>query len=163
RRAGDPLRERGEAPPHDRVPEEEGGEGRRATRDVTGARSISFLVPVYNESGTVAEVARRLGAVELGPIEKELLLVDDGSSDGSRFLGGPHRVLYFWHHVGNRLVTLLSNALTNYDCSDVEVGYKAFRREVLASLGLRSERFGIEPEIAARLARGRHRLYEVPI
>jgi glycosyltransferase involved in cell wall biosynthesis len=90
----------------------------------------------------------------------------DGRADavfGSRFLGGPHRVLYFWHYVANRALTIFSNMLSNYNCSDMETGAKAFRLEVLRGLGLRSERFGIEPEIVARLARARARLYEVPI
>jgi glycosyltransferase involved in cell wall biosynthesis len=90
----------------------------------------------------------------------------DGRADavfGSRFLGGPHRVLYFWHHVANRFLTLFSNMLTNFNCSDMETGAKAFRLDVLRALGLKSERFGIEPEITARLARGGYRLYEVPV
>jgi glycosyltransferase involved in cell wall biosynthesis len=90
----------------------------------------------------------------------------DGRADavfGSRFLGGPHRVLYFWHSVGNRLLTTFSNIMTNFNLTDMEVCYKAMRREVALNLNLRSERFGIEPEIAAKLARGGWRLYEVPI
>jgi len=90
----------------------------------------------------------------------------DGRADavfGSRFLGGPHRVLYFWHSVGNRLLTTFSNIMTNFNLTDMEVCYKAMRREVALNLNLRSERFGIEPEITAKLARGRWRLYEVPI
>jgi len=203
-------------------------------------RRLSVLVPVYNEERTLADVARRVGAVALAGLEKELVCVDDGSRDGSfavmqaierepppgiaavklvrheknrgkgaairsavevatgdlaliqdadleydpadvpsllaplldgradavvgsRFMGGPHRVLYFWHYVANKLLTLLSNMLTNFNCSDMEAGYKAFRRETLVSLELRSERFGIEPEILARLSRVRARLYEVPI
>ncbi|MGH7359377.1 MAG: glycosyltransferase family 2 protein, partial [Candidatus Rokuibacteriota bacterium] len=82
---------------------------------------------------------------------------------GSRFLGGPHRVLYFWHYVANRFLTITSNMVTNYNLSDMEVGYKAMRRDVALSLGLRGKRFEIEPEITAKLARGGHRLYEVPI
>jgi glycosyltransferase involved in cell wall biosynthesis len=83
---------------------------------------------------------------------------------GSRFLAsGPHRVLYFWHSVGNKLLTLLSNVFTNLNLSDMEVGYKAFRREVLAGITLREDRFGFEPEITAKVARGGWRIYEVPI
>jgi glycosyltransferase involved in cell wall biosynthesis len=83
---------------------------------------------------------------------------------GSRFLStGPHRVLYFWHSVGNKLLTLLSNMLTNLNLSDMEVGYKAFRREVIAGIQLREDRFGIEPELTAKVARGGWRIYEVPI
>jgi glycosyltransferase involved in cell wall biosynthesis len=90
----------------------------------------------------------------------------DGRADvvfGSRFLGGPHRVLYFWHYVANRAVTLLSNALNNVNLTDMETGYKAFRREVLEGLRLRSDRFGFEPEFTAKVARRKLRLYEVPI
>jgi glycosyltransferase involved in cell wall biosynthesis len=83
---------------------------------------------------------------------------------GSRFLAsGPHRVLYFWHSVGNKLLTLLSNVFTNLNLSDMEVGYKAFRREVLAGIRLCEDRFGFEPEITAKVARGGWRIYEVPI
>ena len=83
---------------------------------------------------------------------------------GSRFLAsGPHRVLYYWHSVGNKLLTLLSNMLTNLNLSDMEVGYKAFRREVIAGIEICEERFGFEPEITAKVARGRWRIYEVPI
>jgi hypothetical protein len=72
-------------------------------------------------------------------------------------------VLYFWHSAVNRVLTLLSNVLTNYNLTDMEVGYKALRRDVALSLDLRAKRFEIEPEITAKLARRRHRLYEVPI
>ncbi|GIW73241.1 MAG: glycosyl transferase [Planctomycetota bacterium] len=205
-----------------------------------GPRLLSVLVPVYNEERTLPAVLRRLAAVELPGLRKEVVVVDDASTDqsrvlaesfaatpppglervvvraharnrgkgaavrtaieaasgdlaviqdadleydpadlpallaplldgradavfGSRFLGGPHRVLYFWHFVANKLLTLLSNMLSNYNLSDMETGYKAFDMRVLRELGLKSERFGIEPEIVARLARRRARLYEVPI
>ena len=82
---------------------------------------------------------------------------------GSRFLGGPHRVLFFWHAVGNRLLTLLSNMLTNLNLTDVETGYKVFRKTVLESITIRSDRFGFEPEITAKVAKGGWRIYEVPI
>ena len=82
---------------------------------------------------------------------------------GSRFLGGPHRVLFFWHSVGNRFLTMLSNMLTDLNLSDMETGYKAFRREVLEGLTLRSDRFGIEPELTAKVARRGARIFEVPI
>ena len=83
---------------------------------------------------------------------------------GSRFLAsGPHRVLYFWHSIGNKLLTLLSNMLTNLNLTDMEVGYKAFRREVLEGFELEEDRFGFEPEITAKVARGGWRIYEVPI
>lgn len=82
---------------------------------------------------------------------------------GSRFLGGPHRVLYFWHYTGNKLITLLSNMLTNLNLTDVETCYKMFRREVLESIDLKQNRFGFEPEVTAKVARRNYRIYEVPI
>lgn len=82
---------------------------------------------------------------------------------GSRFLGGPHRVLFFWHSVGNRLLTLLSNALSDVNLTDMETCYKAFRREVLYSMTLQSDRFGFEPEFTVKVARGKWRMFEVPI
>jgi glycosyltransferase involved in cell wall biosynthesis len=91
----------------------------------------------------------------------------DGRADvvyGSRFLGGDaHRVLYFWHYFGNRVLTMLSNMFTNLNLSDMETCYKVFRREVLQSLDLREDRFGIEPELTAKIARGGWRIYEVGI
>ncbi|MBI4522540.1 MAG: glycosyltransferase family 2 protein [Deltaproteobacteria bacterium] len=82
---------------------------------------------------------------------------------GNRFHGGPHRVLYFWHSLGNRCITTLSNILTNLNLSDMEVGYKIFRTEVLKKLNLRSNRFGFEPEVTVKLAKLGCRIYEVPI
>ena len=82
---------------------------------------------------------------------------------GSRFLGGPHRVFFFWHYLGNRFLTTLSNMLTDLNLSDMETCYKVFRREVLAGVELRSNRFGIEPELTAKVARRGARIFEVPI
>ena len=82
---------------------------------------------------------------------------------GSRFLSGPHRVLYFWHSVGNKLLTMVSNMFTNLNLTDMETCYKAIRGEVARSLVLTSDRFGFEPEVTARLARAKTRIYEVPI
>ncbi len=92
--------------------------------------------------------------------------IERGEADvvyGSRFLGGPHRVLNFWHYAGNRLLTLLSNMCTNLNLTDMETGYKAFRAEVLRGVDLESDRFGFEPEITAKVARLRCRIYEQPI
>ncbi len=82
---------------------------------------------------------------------------------GSRFLGGPHRVLYFWHSVANKLLTLFSNMLNDINLSDMEVCYKVFRRELLQRISIESDRFGVEPELTAKVARLRARIYEVPV
>ena len=197
------------------------------------------MIPVYNEISTLDEIVRRVQEVS---IEKEILLVDDHSTDGSRervlelskvqnirvflhdsnqgkgaalrtgfaaadgeiilvqdadleydpvdylkivqpiesgmadvvygsrFVGGDmHRVLYFWHSLGNRVLTLMSNLFTNLNITDMEVCYKAFRREVIQSLHLEENRFGFEPEVTAKIARSRDdmgrplRVYEVGI
>lgn len=198
---------------------------------------LSVVIPVYNEKATIADIIRRVKAVDVG-MEKELVLVDDCSTDGtgdilrelekkgesgcvfayheknqgkgaalrtgfaraggdvvvvqdadleydpndykamlgpikdghadvvfgSRFLGGgPHRVVFFWHSVGNRFLTLLSNMMTDMNLTDMEVCYKMFRKEVLNGLKIRENRFGFEPEITAKVARGGWRVYEVPV
>lgn len=107
--------------------------------------------------------------LEYDPTDYPRLLgpIVDGRADvvyGSRFAGeGPHRVLFFWHYVGNRFLTLLSNMRTNLNLTDMETGYKAARREVVASLQLREDRFGFEPEFTAKVARGGWRVYEVGV
>jgi len=200
---------------------------------------LSIIIPVFNESDTLAQLVRRVQEV---PFEKELLLVDDGSTDGSseqiaalaeignirgfyhetnrgkgaavrtgivaatgdvvliqdadleydpedylqliapfenhdadvvfgsRFIGSQtHRVLYFWHAIGNHSLTLLSNLLTDLNLTDMEVCYKAFRSEIIRDIELKEDRFGFEPEITARIARYRKldgqrlRIYEVGI
>ena len=107
--------------------------------------------------------------LEYDPADYPLLLepLRSGAADvvyGSRFQGGrPHRVLYFWHSLGNKLLTLASNAFTNLNLTDMETCYKAFRVEVLRSIDLEEDRFGIEPEITAKVAAGGWRIYEVGI
>jgi len=198
---------------------------------------LSIIMPAYNERKTIREIVSRVLAVDLGEIEKELVIVDDGSKDGtrdilreldgkdgvravfqprntgkgaavwtgmrastgdvvviqdadleydpreypvllrpilegeadivygSRFLGHPggHRVLYFWHTVGNRMLTLMSNMFTNLNLTDMETCYKAMTRAVVDRLDLQSKRFGIEPEITCKVSRMRARIFEVPI
>ena len=90
----------------------------------------------------------------------------EGKADvvyGSRFQGGTHRVLFFWHAIGNRIITILSNIFTDLNLSDMETGYKAFRAEVLKKIKVESNRFGFEPEITAKIAKMGCHIYEVPI
>jgi glycosyltransferase involved in cell wall biosynthesis len=107
--------------------------------------------------------------LEYDPEEFELLLgpLEDDKADvvfGSRFQSGrPHRVLYYWHSVGNRMLTTLSNMFTNLNLTDMETCYKAFRRSVIQSIVIEENRFGFEPEITAKIARGGWRVYEVGI
>ncbi|MBT7520698.1 MAG: glycosyltransferase family 2 protein [Nitrospina sp.] len=82
---------------------------------------------------------------------------------GSRFLGGSHRVLFFWHYLANKFLTTLSNMFTNINLTDMETGYKAFRREVIESISLKSNRFGFEPEFTMKVAQRKFVIYEVPI
>ena len=106
--------------------------------------------------------------LEYDPADWPALLqpIIDGKADavfGSRFLGGPHRVLFFWHMVGNKMFTLMSNIFTNLNLTDMETCYKAIRGEIARSLTLTADRFGFEPEVTARLAQANARIYEVPI
>jgi len=199
---------------------------------------LSVVIPVYNERETLLEIVRRVLAAPVD-IERELIIVDDFSTDGtrelyptlekefpqarirvfqhstnqgkgaalrtgfreatgdiiivqdadleyspndypkllkpildgradvvygSRFIGGDeHRVLYFWHSVGNKFLTLLSNMFTDLNLTDMETCYKVFRAEVIKGITIKSNRFGVEPEVTAKIARGKWRIYEVGI
>lgn len=204
---------------------------------------LSIVIPVYNEKATIGELLRRVLAVDLPGLSREVLLIDDGSADGtrellgdiatlagdlaataeirvfhqernqgkgaalrrgfaaatgdivlvqdadleydpadypkllapilagkadvvfgSRFAGGePHRVLYFWHSVANKALTLFSNMLSNLNLTDMECCYKVFRRDVLQRITLCEDRFGIEPELTAKVARLGCRIFEVGV
>jgi glycosyltransferase involved in cell wall biosynthesis len=106
--------------------------------------------------------------LEYDPREYPVLLgpILDGRADavyGSRFLGGPHRVLFFWHYIGNRLLTTFSNMLSNLNLTDMETCYKVFKREILNKITIKSKKFGFEPEITTKLAKLKCKIYEVPI
>ena len=106
--------------------------------------------------------------LEYDPRYYRILLqpIDEGIADvvyGSRFLGGPHRVTMFWHLVANRLLTTMTNILYNTILTDMETGYKVFRREVIEGMNIRAKRFNFEPEFTAKILKSKHRIFEVPI
>ena len=106
--------------------------------------------------------------LEYNPQEYTTLIrpIADEQADvvyGSRFIGGTHRVLYFWHYLGNKMLTLLSNMFSNLNLTDMETCYKMFRKEILENIEFKSNRFGFEPEFTAKVARARLRIYELPI
>lgn len=129
-------------------------------------KGAAIRTALANSTGNIVIVQD--ADLEYDPADWPLLLepIIEGQADavfGSRFLGGPHRVLYYWHSVGNTILTTVSNMFTNLNLTDMETCYKAVRGEVARGLVLTADRFGFEPEITARLAQAGARVYEVPI
>jgi glycosyltransferase involved in cell wall biosynthesis len=155
---------------------------REILREIDETRQIPSIRVLYHAVNQGKGAALRTGMVaaagdiviiqdadlEYDPSEYGILIqpITAGLADvvyGSRFLSGPHRVLFFWHSMGNRLLTLLSNMFTDLNLTDMETGYKAFRRELFSKITIEENRFGFEPEITAKVAKLRCKLYEVPI
>jgi glycosyltransferase involved in cell wall biosynthesis len=134
--------------------DENRGKGAALRRGFEAARGEVVLVQDADLEYDPADYPQLLAPIERGDADVVF---------GSRFLGGPHRVLLFWHYVGNRVLTTLSNVFTNLNLSDVWTCYKVFRTEVLAQIRLRENRFGFEVEITSKVARAGWRVYEVPI
>jgi glycosyltransferase involved in cell wall biosynthesis len=130
------------------------GKGAALRRGFQAARGAVIIVQDADLEYDPADYAALLAPIERGVADVVY---------GSRFLGGPHRVLLFWHYLGNRALTTLSNVLTNLNLSDVWTCYKVFRAEVLQRMRLREDRFGFEAEVTAKVARAGWRVYEVPI
>jgi glycosyltransferase involved in cell wall biosynthesis len=153
------------------------------TREILKSKASGLAKLIFHEKNRGKGAALRSGFaqakgrlvvvqdadLEYDPREFKLLMgpILSGKADvvyGSRFMGsGPHRVVYFWHMLGNQVLTLLSNMFTNLNLTDMETCYKMFKREVVQSLDLKEDRFGFEPEITAKLARQRRVIYEVGI
>jgi len=142
------------------------GEIRLLLHDVNRGKGAAIRTGVAHATGDIVLVQD--ADLEYDPRDFPLLLepILEGHADvvfGNRFHGGPHRVLYFWHYAANRFLTLLTNLLTGLNVTDMEVGYKVFRRDVLRRLTLTSDRFGFEPEVTVKVAKLGCRVYEVPI
>ncbi len=137
-----------------------------ALQEVNRGKGAALRIGFSRATGDI--IAVQDADLEYDPYELPMLMapIVAGKADavyGSRFLGGPHRVHFFWHMVGNRFLTLLSNILTDLNLTDMETCYKVVHADLLKRLPLRSDRFGFEPEVTARLAQARARIYEMPI
>ena len=142
------------------------GEIRLVFHDVNRGKGAAIRTGVAHATGDIVLIQD--ADLEYDPRDYPLLLepILEDHADvvfGNRFHGGPHRVLYFWHYAANRFLTLLTNLLTGLNVTDMEVGYKVFRRDVLRQLTLTSDRFGFEPEVTVKIAKLGCRVYEVPI
>jgi glycosyltransferase involved in cell wall biosynthesis len=147
-----------------------GMEGRDSLRilyhDINRGKGAALRTGFSHVTGDIVIVQD--ADLEYNPKEYPVLLepILDGRADvvyGSRFLGGPHRVLFFWHYLGNMVLTTLSNMFTNLNLTDMETCYKVFKKSVLDSISLKCNRFGFEPEFTAKIAKLPIRIYEVPI
>lgn len=128
-----------------------------------GAALRAGFAVVTGDIVVVQDADLEYDPAEYGRLIQPILVNKADVVYGSRFLGGPHRVLFFWHSVGNRILTLLSNMLTDLNLTDMETCYKVFRASILKKITLRENRFGFEPEFTAKVGRGRFRIFEVPI
>ncbi|MBX3132134.1 MAG: glycosyltransferase family 2 protein [Gemmatimonadaceae bacterium] len=136
------------------------------THEVNRGKGAAIRTALAASTGNVVIVQD--GDLEYDPADWTTILgpIREGKADavfGSRFLGGPHRVLYYWHSMGNKVLTTFSNMMTNLNLTDMETCYKAIRGDLARSLHLTSNRFGFEPEVTARLAQANARIWEVPI
>ena len=135
--------------------------------EMNQGKGAALRTAMKNASGDIMVIQDADLEYDPRDIPKMISLIQKDIADvvyGSRFLSsGPHRVLYYWHQIGNNLLTLFSNMMTNINLTDMEVCYKAFRREVAATIEIEEDRFGFEPELTAKVAKGQWRIYEVPI